>query len=275
MRATSEASLAVAQQGWEHIISKAGEQARDFGAQLYAVVDLLDATPSLRRALTDPSRSGDDKATLVTNVWADSLHEDVVSLLTGMARSRWSQDADLAESIDSLATTTILASAENANRFDAVEDELFMMNRLLARERELRLALSNKDLPASQRVALVHSLLSQKAAPETMDLIERLVLTGRRDSLAQSLVRIMDLAADRRRQKVATVTVATPITSEQTARLAQMLSTAYGREVRVNVAVEPQIVGGMRIQIGDEVVDATVLSRLEEVRRQLTGIQTS
>lgn len=274
MRATSEASLAVAEQGWEIILAQSAEQARTFGAQLYSVVDLLDSSPALRRALTDPSRSGEDKAQLVTNVWADSLHEDVVSLLTGMARSRWSQDGDFAEAVDSLATNSVLASAENSGRFDRVEDELFIVNRLLARERELRLALSNPDVPVAQRVELVRSLLSQGAAPETLDIIERQVSTGRRDSLAQSLVRIMELAAERRRQGGDCYGGRTPH-PQQTTRISEMLRKAYGREVRVNVAVEPQVVGGMRIQIGDEVVDATVLSRLEEVRRRLTGIQTS
>ena len=59
-------------------------------------------------------------------------------------------------------------------------------------------------------------------------------------------------------------------TSEQT-RLQQALSRQYGREVHVNVVVEPGLLGGMRVEIGEDVIDGTVAARLDDARRRLAG----
>ena len=67
------------------------------------------------------------------------------------------------------------------------------------------------------------------------------------------------------------MTAAVLPTSAQLERLTRLLTAAYGRPVRINVAVDPEVVGGLRVAVGDEIVDATVLSRLDEVRRRLAG----
>jgi F-type H+-transporting ATPase subunit delta len=86
-----------------------------------------------------------------------------------------------------------------------------------------------------------------------------------------TLGHVGDLAAARRRRVVAAVTSRTELTPGQVERLRGILATAYGSDIQVNVTVDPSVVGGLRVQVGADVVDATVLSRLDDARRRLAS----
>lgn len=271
MRATSQASLAAATQAWEPVLREAGEGAATYGEQLFAVVDALDGSAGLRRALTEPTRDGDAKAALATQLFGGKLEDAVVDLLSGMVRNRWSSDADLADSIDELAIVSYLAAAESRQQLTQLEEDTFRLTRVLAENRDLRFALGDRDAGADRRLTLLSSVFSDKLSDETYALVARAVRSLRSRTLTAALSRISDLAARRRRQLVAVVTAAQPLSQAQQQRLAARLASVYGREVQMNVAVDPAVTGGFRIQIGDEVVDATLAARLDHARRRLAG----
>ena len=79
-----------------------------------------------------------------------------------------------------------------------------------------------------------------------------------------------DAAALRRQQLVAHVVVALPLDADQRERLTAALQRQYGRNVHLNVDVDPEVLGGIRVEIGDEVLDGTISRRLQEARRQLS-----
>ena len=82
---------------------------------------------------------------------------------------------------------------------------------------------------------------------------------------------VADLIAERRHRRVATVTVAAPLTDAQRTRLAGVLATALGGQVELDVVVDPRVIGGLRVQSGPDVIDSTVLARLTDARRRLAG----
>ena len=67
------------------------------------------------------------------------------------------------------------------------------------------------------------------------------------------------------------ITTAAPISAAQQERLIALLSARYGRPVAVNTVIDPAVVGGLRVQIGDDVIDASVASRLNDLRLRLAG----
>lgn len=270
MRATSKASLTTATERFEPVLAAAGEQAGQVGEEIFAVVDALDSSASLRRALTDPTRSADAKAELAERLLGGSVRPDVVALVAGMARERWSADTDLPDALEDLGTTAQLVAAEHGPGLMTVEDELFRFGRVLADQRELRVALAARRLPAENRVGLAERVL-EGASPETIALVRRTVSALRQRSVTGRLARIGELAAERRKRVVASVLSAAPLTQAQLDRLTGILSRAYGTEVHVNAGVNPSFLGGLRIQVGAEVVDATILSKLEEARRRIAG----
>lgn len=271
MRATSQASLEAASAQWEAVLASIGAAALGLAEQLFEVEDLLGSQVALRRALTDPSRSGDDKAVLAGRVLEGAVADEVSELVQGLARARWSATEDLGEAVDVLAVDSALAAAEAAGRLETVEEELFRVDRLLAPQREVRMALANTDMPVARRLALADDLFGSRVSPETALFVRRAVLSLDRRSLTSSLSAAGRRAAERRRRLTATVVAAAPLTRAQVDRLEAILERAYGRHVAVNVAVDPAVVGGLRIQVGSEVVDATVLARLDEARRRLAG----
>ncbi|MFV0252297.1 MAG: F0F1 ATP synthase subunit delta [Beutenbergiaceae bacterium] len=271
MRATSQASLQAATDRWEPVLRQAGASAADYGEQLFAVVDALDHSAGLRRALTEPTRAGDDKAAVVAQILGNKVAEPVLDLVSGMVRSRWSADTDLADSVDELATDSYLAAAQADDQLTQLEEDVFRLTRMLAEQRELRFALGDRDASAQRRVTLFTDTVGGRLGTQAQALVTRAVASLRARSLSAALNRISELAARRRQQLVAVVTSAIPMTTAQQDRLSGILAGAYGRDVQLNIAVDQGVMGGLRIQVGDEVVDATIGARLDNARRRLAG----
>lgn len=271
MRASSQSSTDDARSSFAAVLRRAGADAQALGTDLFDVADVLDGSSRLRRALTDPSREGEDKAAVVNAIFGGKVRGEVLDLLDGMARRRWSADDDVRAAAELIGTDAVLASAEAEGVLLDLESQLFTVQRILADNRELRLALADKDRSVGDRAQLLTSLVQDKVATQTQVLLERALTSAHEPSLAAALVRLIEAAAERRQQLVVTVTAARPLSTAQQDRLRGILEGAYGRSAHINVAVDDAVIGGVRIQIGDEVVDATMLSRLEEARRRLAG----
>jgi F-type H+-transporting ATPase subunit delta len=239
--------------------------------ELFDVTSLLDREKGLRRALTDPSRSGDDRAGLVRGLLSDRVGSAGLDVLVWAVRARWSAPRDLADAVELLAVEARVAAAEKAGRLDAVEDELFRTARVVAGSPELRVALADRSAPMDSRAALVEDLLAGKATDETRHLVRRAVVAPRGRSFDRTLEQYADVAADRRSRLVATVTATVPLTERQRERLGAALARLYGHEVQLNIQVDPALIGGIRVEIGDELIEGSVVSRLDDARRRLTG----
>lgn len=271
MRGTSLASLHAAQDRLEPVLVAAGEQAHTIGDQLFAVVDALDASGALRRSLADPSRPAQDKADLARSLLSAAFDPRTVEVVEGLARSRWSSERDLTDAVDTLGIDAYLASAQARGVLESVEAELFSITRELIGHREVRQALSDGTTDPARRIAFVDDLLLDKADPVTVAICRRATAYPRGERFVPALVRVGGMAAARRDRVVASVTSGSELSAAQQDRLAALLQSAYGSAVQLNVTVDPEVVGGLRIQIGSDVVDSTVLTRLADARRQLAG----
>ena len=271
MQGVSRASLASAEERLEALLGAPGVDRVAVADALFAVTGLLDGNVSLRRALTDPSQQGDAKAGLSTRLLAGKVPDGVVDLVAGLARSRWSRARDLADALEELAVISLVASAEAEGRLDRVEDELFRFRRMVAGDDELGNALSDRAATSERKVRLVEQLLAEKVAPETLRLVRQAVQAPRGLNLDTALAGYGQVAARRREQLVAHVVAALPLDEAQRGRLEEALRRAYGKAVHLNVDVDPDVLGGIRVEIGDEVLDGTVVRRLDDARRRLAG----
>lgn len=271
LQGASRESLAAARETLGTLL-RAGDT--DLGAlsdELFDLTALLDRERALRRALTDPARSGDDRAGLARAVLADKTGPTALDVLVWAVRARWSQARDLADALELLAVETQVAAAEQAGRLDAVEDELFRTGRVVAGSPELRRALSDRSAPVASRLALVEDLLAGKAGDETRRLVRQAVQAPRGRTFDQAVTEYAQVAADRRSRLVATVTATVPLTEEQRDRLGAALARIYGHAVQLNVELDPDVVGGIRVELGGEVIDGSVAGRLGSARRRLAG----
>jgi F-type H+-transporting ATPase subunit delta len=271
MLGASREALAAGQERLEVLLSSGGVDPTALGDDLFSVTALLAGNAGLRRALTDPAKPADAKATLVDRLLRGQISDAALDLLTGVVRSRWSDANDLVEAVDGLAVTAELFNAERAHRLDAVEDELFRFARTVAADVSLRDAFAARTVGSERKAELVRTLLTGKVAPETLRLAVQAAVSPRGMRTEQALDHYLEAAAARRRQLVAEVLAATPLTEGQRARLSTALRRIYGRDIRINLDVDPEVLGGLRIQVGGELIDSTVLSRLASARRSLAG----
>jgi F-type H+-transporting ATPase subunit delta len=270
MRGASRASLADAKERLLALASRTSD-AGQVGGQLFAVLDLLDGPPPLRRALADNSSAQSARSGLLTAVLGGNVSPDTADLLDSVVTSQWSHAADLVDAIEQLAVLAIVARADQAGRLDDLEDDLFRFSRVVGSSAELRSALGNPFAPAEAKEELISSLLAGKATPEAVQLVTQASLHPRGRNLDSSLAQYARLAAEQRERLVAEVRVATELSAAQRSRLSAVLAQAYGHEVHLNLVLDPQVIGGMIIRIGGEQIDGSVASRLTEARRRLAS----
>ncbi|GAB3954860.1 F0F1 ATP synthase subunit delta [Streptomyces sparsus] len=274
MNGASRDALAAARERLDALTDNTSVDAVKLADELAAITALLDREVSLRRVLTDPAQSGDAKAALVGRVLTAQVDGETVDLVAGMARARWSRSRDLVDAIEELADHADLIAAERNGTLDDVEDEIFRFSRIVASSTELRAALTGKiGEPAykSAQRELLGRLLGGRARPATERLVTRLVGQPRGRSLESGLDALSRLAAERRNRSVAVVTSAVPLSDGQRERLGAALTRLYGRQVHLNLDVDPTVLGGITVRIGDEVINGTVGDRLEEVERRMAG----
>ncbi|WP_435300529.1 F0F1 ATP synthase subunit delta [Timonella sp. A28] len=271
MRGTSQASLSAIRKTYDSVLTDAGQDALIIGEQLFSVVDALDGSGALRRSLADPSRSGKDKAALVRSVLSNGFDVRTVSIMEAVAQARWSSEADVVDAVSLLAIEAYLASAQSRGVLETVESELFIITRALVGHREVRQALSDSVTEVGQRIKLLDELVAGKADEVTVALARRATAAPRGERFVPALARIGDMAAARRARKVAYVTTSRALSEAQLNRLESLLAREYGQEMQLNVTVDPAVVGGIRIQVGADVVDSTVLTRLTDARRGLAS----
>ncbi len=255
----------------DRALAGAGSAATAVADELVAVVDALDASGSLRRALSDVSGTADDRAALAEHVLGDRVGARALAVVVAVVRHRWRTDRDVTAAVERGAAQAALTAAEADGALGRVAEELFAFDRVLVGSRALRAALSDQRSQVSARLALVDGLLADKVHPTTLRLVRRIVSQPRGRTVSGSLADLGRLAAERQLALVAKATTAVRLTEAQTDRLERTLTKMYGRGVKVNNAIDPTVIGGVQVQVGDETVDSTVIARLDEVRRRLAG----
>src|SRR6478735_2285628 len=275
MAGVSSESLATALAALEAKLPTASLQ---LAKELFGILGMVDSSAGLRRALTDPSRSGDEKSALVRQLVGGKVSADAAEIASGLASSRWASARDIGDALETLAATVVIAVAENKSAVSAsgitgleeLENDLFSFNQAVAASHEVQRALSEPQASGTAKTVLSERLVPS-ASEEAKVLIGQAVTQPRGIKATRLVSRFAELAAKRQRRWIATVSVTRPLTETQASRLQQGMNSLYGRELKVNVKVDPMLIGGIRVQVGDEVLDASVLTRLNELQRQLAG----
>jgi F-type H+-transporting ATPase subunit delta len=238
------------------------------GDELFTVSRLFRSEPGLRRFATDASLAADTKQGMVQQVFADRLSDQTLDLLTDAVGRRWTLSRDLPDVLERLSEIAVVRSA--GAKSGQVTDELFALSGIVDGNPQLRDALSDPGRSDDDKAALLDSLLDGKALPATVTLAKQ-ALAGTYRTVTAALATYRRVAAETQGETVATVRVARPLAAADEQRLAELLSTQYDTTVHLNVVVDPEVLGGLRVEIGDEVIDGTIAGRLDDARRHLVG----
>jgi F-type H+-transporting ATPase subunit delta len=242
------------------------EPTGSLAADLFSIVDLLASSPMLRRAVSDPGTPERARRELVHGLLDGKVSEGAVNIVAEAAVVRWPGARTFVAAIERQAIRAQLLKADAAGGLEETEDELFRFARLVASNPGLREAVSDRTVGLGHRQDLVGDLLEGKATESTIVLAKRGVLARER-TFDTTLEGYVTLAAELKNRLVATVRVARPLTEEEVARLRAALSRQAGRPVFVQVVLDPSVLGGVRVELGDEVIEGTVAAKLENARR--------
>ncbi|GAA2894809.1 ATP synthase subunit delta [Actinoplanes cyaneus] len=235
--------------------------------EILSVAGLLRGQPRLRRALTDPSRPGDDRSDLFRSLLAGKATAVTVDALATLVAGRFSKPSDLLDATERLGVDTMLASAQKQGVLAEVEDELFRFSQIVSGTPQLAATLSDIGAPVAPRAKLVGDLLDGKAQAVTVRLVQVALVGFGGRGFEASLNRLVEATAARRDREVAYVTVAKPLGDAEETALAAKLAAIYGRQVSLKVDVNPAIIGGVSVRVGSDLYDGTILRRLNAAKQ--------
>lgn len=270
MQPASRGSLTAARERLDEFADGAGgKKLTRLGDELAAVAELLLVERGLRRSMVDPSASDEARRGLVERVFGSKVSGRTLETLTALVASRWSRSLDLVDGLEELGRQALLAVAEHDGTLEEVEDELFRFGRIVAAQQQLADLLADRTVPGSQRVDLLGRVLGDKVGAVTKRLLEQAVRSPRERHLDQLAEQLVEKAAQRRERYVAHVTSPLPLSEQQQQRLAEVLGRIYRRSMSLQVELDPELLGGLVIRVGDEVIDGSVAERLERARQEL------
>jgi F-type H+-transporting ATPase subunit delta len=236
--------------------------------ELFSVLHVVDSEHILRRGLADPSRPGSSKAEVARVLFEGKISPEALELVSNLVSQRWSRPSEMADGVEELALVAEVARADREGKLDDLEDELFRFGRIVEGQPALRNALGDRAVPAERKVELVSGLLSGRATDSTVRLATEAATHSRGRNPERALAVYSRVVTERRNRLVALVRSAVPLTGAEKDRLAAALAGVYGREIQIKAEVDPSVLGGLTVQVGDEVVDGTIAGRLDRLKRR-------
>ena len=275
MQGVSRSSLVTVREKLDSVLSGGSKKAvaakQKVAEELFAVVALLDGNARLRRMLSDPAVDPARRERLAADLFAERLSAPSSEVVQSLVRASWGRPADLVDAADELAAQALFAMADQVDVLDEVEDELFRFGRILDREPTLRSALTDPSLPADRKTELIQALLADRVQAATLVLVREVVLRPRGRTIDRGLEEYGRLAAARRERLVAQVRTVVALTDEQLERLGTALAARLGHHVHLNVELDPDLIGGLTVRVGDVLFDGSVAHRLALARHVMAG----
>jgi len=273
MRSASRLSL-------DALMKRFGEIAKDLddrglstlADELTSVAALFERESVVTRYLTLPAEDASPRVRLIERLVSDKVGEPALEVLKAAVSQRWSASKDLVDAVELVLRNALLTRAEHAGSLDEVEDQLFWFSRIVDAQPRLSIMLGDYEAPADSRVRLLHNVLESASTtvnPVTVELLSKTVELLRGEPAEDAVLTLAEVAVARRGEVVAHVSAATELSDTQQERLSQVLSRIYGHPVTVQMQIDPALLGGLAISVGDEVIDGTLSSRLAAAQTQL------
>jgi F-type H+-transporting ATPase subunit b/F-type H+-transporting ATPase subunit delta len=273
MRSASRAALTGLMKGFDEIAGDLDDSGlSSLADDLTSVAAMLDREHVVTRYLTLPAEDAAPRVRLLERLVSGKVGQPALDVLKSAVSERWSADSDLVDAIELVSRQALLLRAERAGQVDEVEEQLFRFSRILDEQPRLSILLGDYEAPAERRVRLLRNVLqgaSIDVNPIAVDLLSKTVELLRGRPAEEAVLTLAEVAVARRGEVVAQINAAAELSDAQQDRLTQVLSRIYGHPVTVQTQIDPELLGGLAITVGDEIIDGTLSSRLAAAQTQL------
>jgi F-type H+-transporting ATPase subunit delta len=240
-----------------------------FAEEIFVISSAMSGSKQLRNILSDPSAEITGKKNALSAVFGASVSPKAVELAGKIVALRWSKGSDLVDAMEQLAVQSVAAIAAKSKSLEELEAELFEFRKVVDSDQQLQIALASRQASDEQKLTMVNALISGKFGKEASLLIRFAVIGSAKVRISVVLEQFGKLLAAYAERLVATVTVASALSDSQQAQLEKSLSRDYGNELRLNIEIDPAILGGIKVQIAGEVIDGSVANRLKQAKMML------
>jgi len=269
---SSRVSVQALRKSLDEIVNKqSASDAAVFANYLFTILTVLSTSIGVRRALTDNARDVSAKAELISNLFGKNISGGAQALLASASALRWSNPGEIADAIENLAVQAESAYADKNGELEKVESQLFDFAQVLRANPELRQALNTSADTDQSKVTLLEAIVNGKYLTSTINLLRRVVTLRRGRSIDATLAAYAHYVSTRKDQVVAHVKSAVELSDSQLAKLVTTLSKQVGKDVRINLEIDPKVLGGISIRYADDVIDGTMVNRLAEAGRALVS----
>jgi len=269
---SSRASVLTLRKSLAQVVEKqSATDAAVFATDLFTILSVLSTSIGVRRALTDNSRDASAKADLISNLFGKNISSPAQSLLALAASLRWSSPGEIADAIENLAVEAEAAAADKNGELERLENQLFDFARVLRANPELRQALNTSADTDQGKISLLESVVKGKYVNSTLNLLRRVISLRRGRSIDSTLAAYSHYVSARKDRLVAHVKSAVELSDAQLTKLVAALSKQMGRDVHINVEIDPRVLGGISVRYADDLIDGTISNRLTQAGRALVS----
>ena len=266
MASSTRQALAAAKEALAPQLAKADLK---FAEEIFAIGAAIGSSVQLRNILSDPSGEKKAKAGALQAVFGKAVSKEALEFATSLSGYRWSKGGDLVAAFTQLGVFTIAGIVAKGKKLEELEGELFAFNQALASDRDLQSAFSSRQATLDAKLALIDTLTKKKVSDAAAILLRNAVINSRNVRLAVVLEGFIKQVSAYASRLVANVTVAAELSKSQLERLQASLTKTYGQDINLNVAIDPSILGGVKVQVAGEIIDGSVVARLNQAKMQL------
>jgi ATP synthase F0 subunit b/ATP synthase F1 delta subunit len=272
LRPASRDSLAALVATFDEVTADLGpDQLSSVADDLASVAKLLVRESVLTRHLADPADDPSAKLNLLETLLEGKVGDTALEVLKAAVSGRWSSDANLVDAVEYAARLALLVRAEREDVAGDVEEQLFRFGRILDAQPQLVTLLGDYSAPAEGRVKLLRDVLDSGSGVNTttVQLLSQTVELLRGERADEAVRDLAEIAVARRGEVVAHVSAAADLSDAQRARLTDVLTRIYGHPVSVQLHINSELLGGLNIAVGDEVIDGTLSAKLAAAETKL------
>lgn len=271
MRGASADTLARVQEQFETTLASTSGVAVAAGRDLFAVATLLDRQPRLLRMLTESGREAGHRAEVVEKVLRGRVDDRAADAIAGLARGRFSDEWDFSDAVESLGLTALFAEAGSRGVLETIGSELHGVVRALETQPETAQSVDSLRTDPARRADVLERVLAGRVDELTVLIARQMVERIPSERAVNRLEEAATAAAVAGDRVAAVVTSASPLTEAQQGRLTAILERLYDGPVQLHLDLDPDLVGGLRVEVGDDIIDASVAHRLADVRRRMSA----